>query len=223
MSILVGCTIPASSFALGRVLQRGEFIRMDLDRTTGAGNTLERYFWVYGADPAGFRVLLETSNIVDRIDIIDDLAEIFLCRIQLRPEETGLVEVVQTHDAVIIEASGTPERWYGWVRFHTHQGAGRFQQMCHNDRIPLTVTNVHKLTARDIPTTNAGALTPIQREAFILAFERGYFAIPRQATLDTVGEELGISAQAVSERLRRAQTIFARNLVNEDPPGHMQY
>ena len=49
-------------------------------------------------------------------------------------------------------------------------------------------------------------LTDEQREALRTAFEAGYFDIPRHASLESISEELGISASALSERLRRAQT-----------------
>jgi predicted DNA binding protein len=46
------------------------------------------------------------------------------------------------------------------------------------------------------------ALTDTQQEALVLAYERGYFESPRQVTLEELGEELGISQQAVGSRLR---------------------
>jgi predicted DNA binding protein len=58
------------------------------------------------------------------------------------------------------------------------------------------------------PTTpDAGpwyGLTTAQREALVLAVESGYYDIPRTCTTVEVAEELGISDQAVTERLRRA-------------------
>jgi predicted DNA binding protein len=49
-------------------------------------------------------------------------------------------------------------------------------------------------------------LTARQRETLRLAHERGYFEIPREVTLDDLADELGVSNQAVSERLRRGCT-----------------
>ena len=36
----------------------------------------------------------------------------------------------------------------------------------------------------------------------MLAYERGYFESPREVTLEELGEELGITQQAVGSRLR---------------------
>ena len=55
----------------------------------------------------------------------------------------------------------------------------------------------------DDPETDVSDLTPAQREILELALDRGYFAIPRETNLMELAEELGISDQAVNERLRR--------------------
>lgn len=47
------------------------------------------------------------------------------------------------------------------------------------------------------------ALTEPQREALRTAYEMGYFAVPREASLAEVADDLGISKTSVSERLRR--------------------
>jgi len=47
-------------------------------------------------------------------------------------------------------------------------------------------------------------LTDKQREVLDTAREMGYFEVPRDATAAEIAEELDISPQAVSERMRRA-------------------
>ena len=47
------------------------------------------------------------------------------------------------------------------------------------------------------------SLTQAQREAVLRALEMGYFEEPREATLDDVGAELGISQPAAGGLLRR--------------------
>ncbi|MEA5389123.1 helix-turn-helix domain-containing protein [Haloarculaceae archaeon H-GB11] len=46
-------------------------------------------------------------------------------------------------------------------------------------------------------------MTETQREALVLAYERGYFDSPRKVSLEEVAEELGITQQSLSSRLRR--------------------
>lgn len=46
-------------------------------------------------------------------------------------------------------------------------------------------------------------VTPAQREALLAALELGYYTIPRRCETKDVADELGVSPQAVSQRLRR--------------------
>ena len=62
-------------------------------------------------------------------------------------------------------------------------------------------------------------LTPSQQEALDVALEWGYFDVPRRTTLAEIADEVGVSDQAVSERLRRAQKrVFGRVMAAEDEP-----
>lgn len=110
MSTIVGCTVSPTAFAFGRALQEGRFTRIELDRIAMTDEGLARYFWVHGTTPAACRDVLAPSDIVEQLTILDELDEAFLCRVHLRDEPTGVVELVYDHDGVFLEASGTPTR-----------------------------------------------------------------------------------------------------------------
>jgi predicted DNA binding protein len=64
------------------------------------------------------------------------------------------------------------------------------------------------------PRRGTGAwygLTPRQRRTLELAVRRGYYDIPRRCTTIELADELGISDQAVTERLRRGIVTFVTN------------
>lgn len=62
------------------------------------------------------------------------------------------------------------------------------------------------------------ALTDQQREALVLAFERGYFTEPRETSLEELGESIGISPTAFGGRLRRGMKgLIGMTLVAEEP------
>lgn len=52
---------------------------------------------------------------------------------------------------------------------------------------------------------NMDVLTDKQREMMQTASDMGYFEVPREVGLAAVADEIGISSQAASERLRRGQ------------------
>ncbi|WP_439028445.1 helix-turn-helix domain-containing protein [Haloarchaeobius sp. DT45] len=72
---------------------------------------------------------------------------------------------------------------------------------------------LHRLTRDGESEPPGDGLTDRQHEALRIAYELGHFDIPRQASLEDVAAELGISPSSVSERLRRAQTQLIEETV----------
>lgn len=56
-------------------------------------------------------------------------------------------------------------------------------------------------------------LTPAQAEALEMAYEMGYFEVPRRADAGDVAAELGISKSALLERLRRGHAALLEQLL----------
>jgi predicted DNA binding protein len=65
---------------------------------------------------------------------------------------------------------------------------------------PFTRENIWELERQ--PSGRYG-LTDEQYEALVEAYQRGYFEVPLGITLAELAEELGVSHQALSERVRR--------------------
>lgn len=54
-------------------------------------------------------------------------------------------------------------------------------------------------------------ITEEQQEALIRAYTAGYYTIPRKITAKELADELGVSHQALSERLRRGHENVVKN------------
>ena len=83
------------------------------------------------------------------------------------------------------------------------------------DGVAVSVERVHPLGADQSETTAARRLpvTPGQEEALRTALEMGYFAVPKAATADEVGDALGVSKSAFLERLRRGQRALLEGVL----------
>ncbi|WP_341538992.1 helix-turn-helix domain-containing protein [Natrarchaeobius chitinivorans] len=53
-----------------------------------------------------------------------------------------------------------------------------------------------------------------QKETLVRASDRGYFESPRQVTMEELGDELGMSPQAVVSRLR----LGPKHILENTPP-----
>jgi DNA-binding CsgD family transcriptional regulator len=73
---------------------------------------------------------------------------------------------------------------------------------------------LRRLTDYRGPRDPLDALTARQRDVLTLAFERGYFGVPREATTDDIATELGVDASTVREHLQRAQRNLLASLLD---------
>ncbi len=74
--------------------------------------------------------------------------------------------------------------------------------------------------SQDEALETTAALTEPQREAIAEAYRQGYYDVPREISLEELANELDISHQALSERLRRANRVLAGEQL-DDPTGEM--
>lgn len=63
---------------------------------------------------------------------------------------------------------------------------------------------------------NQYSLSKKQRQTLELAHRKGFFAVPRRTSLAAIAEELEISEQAVSERIRRATATLISNALSPE-------
>ncbi|WP_247731027.1 helix-turn-helix domain-containing protein [Halovivax limisalsi] len=120
----------------------------------------------------------------------------------------GLTDLA-TEDAIIERIEVLPEGWRqtGWFLDRTTFDAfASFWQDNAGFRL-------RRLTRDGDAEPPGDGLTDEQREALRIAYERGYFEIPRRTSLEGLADELGITASSVSERLRRAQTQLVQETV----------
>lgn len=127
-------------------------------------------------------------------DHIDDLA--------------GL-EALATAEATIERIEVTADGWRqsGW--FATRAAFDEFSSFWQRN----AGFRLRRLTHDGAPEPPGDGLSDRQREALRTAYEMGYFDIPRRTSLEAIGTELDVSASAVSERLRRAQTHLIEETV----------
>jgi len=140
-----------------------------------------------------------------------------LYRVRWSLPDVAVIEGVAEAGGAILKGRSMDGYWLFGPRFPDHEHLAQFyQHLTTREVTDSRIERVYEPTVRSGHGERLG-LTPEQLEAVVLAARRGYFSTPREVTLAEVGEELGISEQAVSQRLRRAtETIVLSAL---DVPG----
>ncbi|RBI59687.1 bacterio-opsin activator [halophilic archaeon] len=202
MSIIAEISIPATEFRFGEALTRGPPAHIELERLIPSEEMAIPYIWVECEDIEDFeRSLREFRQVTNlkRLDRLDHNHGRTLYRIEWDEKQDLLVGILTVHGA-ILEAHGGNE-WKFQLRFDDHDRLAEFYNFCMDTNITLRLDRVFSLSEA-YRHGRMFELTPRQREALVLAAKLGYFETPSRATLNEIGEELGISSQAASKRIR---------------------
>jgi predicted DNA binding protein len=212
MSIVAEFTIEAEQFLLGRVLRTGGEMDIEIERVVPASKQVMPYVWVSGGDRSAFEEAVRATDEVRELLHLDTIGGRSLYRIGWDETVESLIYGMVETNATILEAHGR-DNWLFRIRFNDHESLSAFSEYCQIHDIRLNVRRVHNLTADEL-NRDPFDLTDEQREALELALERGYFEVPRRATLSDLAGDLDVSQQAVSERLRRGTQKVIRGLVD---------
>ncbi len=213
MATVMEFTSPADEFPLGTVFENLPGASVELERLIPHEALIIPYFWVRGAEVTDIEAAFESHAGVKNIRLIDSVDDEYLMRVDWGKEYVGILSALSTAELAVLSAVGTSEGWDFEVRGETHEEIGEFRSYCQEHDIPIQITAVHAL----LPIRGEGyELTDAQQEALVLAYENGYFDSPRAASLEEVADELGITQQSLSSRLRRGhRRLIAATLAHE--------
>ena len=210
-------TVPSDQFPLGTVFEQLPGVTVELERIIPAQDVVIPYFWVRGTDVDDIEGAFLDHPGVENIHYVDSVADEYLLRVEWMLEYDGVLSTLMETQVPLIEAVGTTEQWTFDIRGDDQRDIATFQERCRELDIPITLTKLHALTP--IESEAETTLTDTQQEALVLAYERGYFNTPRDVTMADIGDELGISQQAVASRLRRGiSSILGSTLAELRPP-----
>ncbi|WP_435346361.1 helix-turn-helix domain-containing protein [Haloarchaeobius sp. HRN-SO-5] len=129
-------------------------------------------------------------------------------------------------EAVFVSARPSENRWRETIRFHDRSGVEEYASFCDRLGLPFSLLRLRR-ASEDVNGLQYG-LTEIQEQTLVTAFQHGYYAVPRDISLQELATSFDISHQALSERLRRGIGSLVQNTVVTMPldqpseSGHAQ-
>jgi len=217
MSVIATFAIPAEDFILGKALQEVDGITVELEQMIPIGEATIPYFWVIGEEKDRFDEILRDEPELTDFEVIDTVNDRQLYRAEWDSSIDSFVQTMVSFGVVLQEAGGDAESWTFQLRFSDSQQLSEFHAACRERGITLSVESIYNpIESASVETRE---MTDAQRALIKRAFEEGYFDIPRGITLAEIADELGISDQAVNERLRRGlSTLIAATIMTETGP-----
>jgi predicted DNA binding protein len=215
MSVVAELTIHSEEFLLGHILDDFPDFSVEIERVVPASGRVMPYIWGHGADLDEFEAAMRATPHVSDVTVLDRLTDSALYKIEWEDPAEEFITGIASSEATILSAHSDDE-WNFEIRFDDHAGLADFANYCEDNDINYRLKRVFSLSDAN-QTTGRYGLTESQHEALTLAMERGYFEIPRDVTLRDLADELGVSVQAVSERLRRAVEKLVQTALAETP------
>jgi hypothetical protein len=200
MSVIAEYVLGPAKLTLAETLAAVD-VRLAVERTVGTDPTEPVLFvWVEG-DVESFDAALAADPTVTEPTLLSSSGSKRLYRLQL----TGEVPVVTYPEIVRLGGRRLETRYEGgWWHARTRfPDLAAFEAYAAYLEAHGVEHRVVRRYAADGSDREFDGLTDAQRETLALAYRRGYFSVPREVTAAELADELGVSNQAVSERLRR--------------------
>lgn len=212
MAVIVEFELPSDSFPFGRSTSGDPAVRVQLERVVPLKEGRIPFVWATGETLDQFERVLRSSEVITNVEAVTRIGDSVLYYIEWDTSKETFLNGLGETDGTIMEAHGD-SRWSFTVRFQNHRDLTRFHQFYQEEEFPVHIERVYTLDEE--PGTEYGfRLTPGQRDALVMAVEDGYFAVPRETKLDDIADQLGITRQAASERVRRGtETVLRKALV----------
>ncbi|ADJ16420.1 helix-turn-helix domain-containing protein [Halalkalicoccus jeotgali] len=214
MSVIAEIQIEGD-FVLSELLAELPDVPIQLERVVPAGDRTIPLLWIHTDDPEPVEAHLRDHRLIDSIARLDTFEDRALYRIEWSEEPNSVFDELQSQRAALLDAVGVGESWTFELRFPDHEALSEFYAHCTEAGLPVAVERIYRPSDSDL-TTRYG-LTDAQYDTLLTALEAGYFDIPRGIVTQELGELLGVSDQAVVERIRRGLTnVLTHILITTD-------
>ncbi|MFC7202768.1 helix-turn-helix domain-containing protein [Haloferax namakaokahaiae] len=211
MAVIIELTVDAADFDLGQVTAYGEKVAIELERVVPTGGEVMPFFWVSGIDFDEFEQTVRARELVEDLTPIAHIGDRVLYHVSWGSSVSSLTRILIESESTILEATGTTP-WMFRLRFSDHTNVRKFYSQCQDSGIDIHVNRVYTLTDEDTNVYQFN-ITSHQHEALVAAISEGYFKVPRGTTLREVADQLEISPQAASERVRRGADKVLRSVL----------
>ncbi|UTF55479.1 helix-turn-helix domain-containing protein [Natronosalvus rutilus] len=203
MTTVAELEVPAGHFAAATAFERIPSLEFQFAGVVGEGPPL---VWVSGASRNEIQEALEADPTLSVLASLTDASrERWLFRLEFDAPITQFQEVIADHGGAILETTGEDHHWTIELLFHDRESLSA----AHDELLDQEFSvSVRRMTELDGDLSEETPLTETQYETIVTAHELGYFDVPRKVTLKELADELGISHQALSERLRRSHAAL---------------
>lgn len=171
------------------------------------------FVWAFDGDLDGFVAAATEDETVGEITLVEDAGDRRLYRVHVsEATEMPLYPLDDRLQASRLGVTSSADGIEARLRFPDRESLSEYQPMVEQKGVDVTLRRVYGES--DAVFGGEYGLSAKQREALQAAVDAGYFEVPRRASLSDIADDLGVSTQAISERLRRGVTTLVENALD---------
>ncbi|WP_255167019.1 helix-turn-helix domain-containing protein [Natrononativus amylolyticus] len=211
MGVIAELQLPAAEFALSETVEAFETLQFEIERIVAHDRShVMPFVWISGPAFDGLEGALSADDTVEDVRLVSNLEDERLYEMSWVGHVEALIRILVEEEGTVLAAEGNSEGWMLRTLFPEREALSRTYDYCGEHGLSIDIQSIYQL---DDGRKGRFGLTDSQQTTLEAAFERGYYEVPRGLTRDELAAELGISGQALSERLRRAHRNLVENTV----------
>ena len=208
MTSIADIEIPADGTGLGELFETVPSLNCEMERViASSGHGL----WLSGAPQDDVEEALDEASAIGQYSLISSDDDRWLYDLEFDPDTVDVFELVLEEGGTVLSASASNGNWLISIRVVDRESVSSLYDRLVADDVSPTIVRLYDLAEE---SHSQCGLTPRQYETLVAAIDHGYFEIPREVSMQELSEELDISHQALSERLRRAYRALVTSELN---------
>ncbi|GAA0663181.1 helix-turn-helix domain-containing protein [Natronoarchaeum mannanilyticum] len=208
MSTIAEICIPTDEFVLRETLDAVPDAEFEVMRVAAHGtDDVIPFLTAHAPDQDDLERALTDDGSVENVTRLADSDDEWLYQMEWVEDIRFILHVLTEEDGTILSAYGNGDGWHLRILFTDRESLSATFDFCDQQGLSLDIKRIYEL--EDATRRGQYGLTAEQLDTLETAYERGFYDIPREEPMNALADELGISHQALSERLRRGH----RNLI----------
>jgi hypothetical protein len=205
---VVELAIPASEFVLADTLEAVPDAEVACERVVESGyESVLPLVWMQGVEREAVEAALANDPSVESASLVTGADDRWLYQMQWDRPIEFLAGLVTDPRATIVDLGGPDPRWSLSLLYESRAALSASLDAHRTPDLSFELASIRHLDGErsqaPAPRSRAGGLTSQRTTALRVAYEHGISTVPRETCLAALDDELDVSRQTVSERLRR--------------------